>query len=212
MPELERLTARRLGELVEAGTRCAVVPFGSIEHQGGHLPVGADAILADAVGREVARRLDAVLATTVRVGCAEQHRALLGTISLSAGTLADAAVEMASSLVANGFRVIVFVSTHGGNAAALGAAIDRLAASPVDAVVLAPRGDVGPNPGAHSGTWLTSVMLALAPELVDLSAAEGELATELQDVDPTRGAENVERFVASIVSQVRAAIESAAAG
>jgi hypothetical protein len=42
--ELERLTARQLQQLIEGGISTAVVPFGSVEHHGGYLPLAADAI------------------------------------------------------------------------------------------------------------------------------------------------------------------------
>jgi creatinine amidohydrolase len=206
--ELERLTAPELSRLIAGGVSRVVVPFGSIEHQGGHLPLGADAVLADAVGREVARRLGAVLAPTMRVGCAEQHMPLMGTITLRSQTLTDAAVAMAGSLAHHGFRVIVLLSTHGGNAAALRAAAARLDASLEGAIVRAPQGDVGPRPGAHSGEWLTSIMLAIRPDMVHLANASGDLADELQSADAQRGVDHLERFVASIVSDVRSATAS----
>ena len=65
MYELERLTAAAMAQLLERGVSVAVVPFGSIEHHGGHLPLGTDALLADAIGREVAGRLGAVLAPKI---------------------------------------------------------------------------------------------------------------------------------------------------
>src|SRR3954453_9224450 len=108
---LEELTAPALSRLLGAGVSTAVVPFGSIEHHGAHLAVGADSVLADAVGREVARELDAVLVATVRVGDAEQHAQLSGTMTLRADTLADVAVELSESLIRHGFRLIVLVST-----------------------------------------------------------------------------------------------------
>jgi creatinine amidohydrolase len=200
--ELETLTAAELTRLVASGVTTVVVPFGSIEHQGRHLPIGADSVLADAVAQEVAHRLGAVLAPTVRVGCAEQHAELAGTLSLRAGTLTDIAAELAESLARQGFTLIVLVSAHGGNRAALEEAVARLAARG-GAVVCAPQGDVGPRPGAHSGQWLTSVMLALRPDLVSLDHAGNELADELRDASAERGADHVERFVTSIVEAVR---------
>ena len=65
---LERLTAAAVRQLLGEGSRTVVLPFGSIEHQGGHLPLGTDAMLADAVGAEVAGRLGAILAPTQRIG------------------------------------------------------------------------------------------------------------------------------------------------
>jgi creatinine amidohydrolase len=201
--ELERVSGERLGDLIGRGMARVVVPFGSIEHHGGHLPLGADALLADAVGREVADRLDAVLAPTVRVGCAERHLASMGTMSVRADTLTRTAIEVAVSLSRHGFRVIVLVSTHGGNTMALRAAVAQLETALVEAVVVAPEGDVGPRPGSHSGAWLTSVMLGLHADLVELARATGDLAAELREADARRGADNLERFVASIVGQVR---------
>lgn len=206
MVELETLSAPALTELVDRGVSTVVVPFGSIEYQSRHLAIGADAILADAVGREVAARLGAVLAPTMRVGCAEGHRELPGTLTLQASTLTDVAVELAQSLARHGFRVIVLLSTHGGNTAALDAAVTRLGASLDATVVCAPRGDVGPRPGAHSGAWLTSVLLAVRSDLVEPERAAADLVEEVRAADADQGARHLERFVASVIRQVDRAV------
>lgn len=201
---LEHLSAPELARLISQGTRIVIVPFGSIEHQGGHLPVGADALLADAVGVSVALRLGAVLAPTVRVGFAERHRHAAGTLTVAADMLTALCVELATSLVHNGFDVLVLLSTHGGNRAPLNAAVIQLRQALDGVVVCAPRGDVGPSPGAHSGRWLTSVMLALHPELVHLDKASAELREELRAADAHQGQKNLERFVSSVVDQLAA--------
>jgi creatinine amidohydrolase/Fe(II)-dependent formamide hydrolase-like protein len=51
MHELEELSARALAQLLARGVTTVVVPFGSLEDHGAHLPIGADAVLADAVSR-----------------------------------------------------------------------------------------------------------------------------------------------------------------
>ena len=203
MHELERLTARQLQQLIDAGVWTAVVPFGSVEHHGGHLPLGADAILADVVGAQVARRLGAVLAPTVRVGCSEGHGHLPGTVTLRRATLTMLATEHARALARHGFTLIVLLSAHGGNQPALDAAVAELNASLPGVVVRAPRGDVGPSPGAYSGAWLTSVMLALRPDLVDLGHASPDLAAELATASARQGQAHIERFTASVVASVR---------
>ncbi len=203
MYELEMLAAPELQRLVGSGVSTVVVPFGSIEHQDRHLPLGADTLLADAVGPEVARRLDAVLAPTLRVGCAEGHRHLPGTLTLDAATLTAIAVDQAHSLARQGFTRIVLLSTNGGNQAALEAAVADLNVAMNRAVACAPSGDLGPNPGTHSGIWLTSVLLALRPDLVELDKAEGTLAAELQTADATLGHQHIERFVTSAVASAQ---------
>lgn len=193
MPELELLTAPALRRLLKDGSDIVVVPFGSIEDQNGHLPLGADSLLADLVGGEVAARLDAVLAPTVRAGAAD------GTLSVEAATLTDTAVALAESLATAGFRLIVLLPIHGGNAEPLNVAVARFNRRTGPARACAPRGDVGPDPGSHSGKWLTSVLLAFRPEVVDLPAAAASLRAELMEADASAGAAHFERFVKSIV-------------
>jgi creatinine amidohydrolase len=201
--ELEKLTARQLGQLIDSGISAAVVPFGSVEYHGAHLPLGADAILADAVGAEVARRLGAVLAPTVRVGCSGRHGHLPGTVTLDPETLARLAAEYARALARHGFTLIVLLSAHGGNRPALDAAVAEFGALLPEVAVCAPRGDVGPSPGAYSGAWLTSVMLALRPDLVDLARASPDLAAELESASAEQGRAHIERFTTSVVASVR---------
>ena len=208
MHELESLTAPGLRRLLDHGVTTVIVPFGSIEQHGGHLPLGTDALLADIIGREVALRLGAVLAPTVRVGHGEQHMHVPGTLSLRAATLTDLAFDLAASMAKHGFTVIALVSTHGGNVGPLDAAVERINHILDGPTACAPHGDVGPHPGRHSGEWLTSVMLALRPELVQLRAAARELAGELRVASSKRGKIHVERFVDSIVDEVRTAAGS----
>ena len=94
---------------VERGSRTVVIPFGSVEYQGGHLPLGSDALLADVVGETVAGRLDAVLAPTIRVGYAEQHMSSVGTLSVPADIVRETAFHVADSLIGHGFRVIALI-------------------------------------------------------------------------------------------------------
>jgi len=79
-----------------------------------------------------------------------------------------------------------------------------------DACACAPSGDLGPHPGRHSGEWLTSVTLALRAELVDLQAANGDVAAELRAAEGGRGAMHLERFVSAIADAVGAATRSRA--
>jgi creatinine amidohydrolase len=201
MTGLEELTSRELRRLIDGGVTSAVVPFGSVEAHGGHLPLGCDALLADIVAAEVALRIDAIVAPTVRVGYAADHVAETGTVTIAHETLTQVAVQIGQSLFSHGFRRLILVSTHGGNQPALQAAVDRLDGSLDGGVACAPQGDLGPNPGKHSGRWLTSVMLAVAPDRVAADNAEPDLA-EVRAASTTEGAIALERFIASIVAAV----------
>lgn len=206
MHQLEWLTAPALRRLIEDRIDTVIVPFGSVEDQNGHLPLGADSLLADLVGGEVAARLDAVLAPTIRVGAAE------GALSVAAETLTATALEIAASLATSGFRLIVLLPIHGGNVGPLEATVARFNEASERARACAPRGDVGPDPGTHSGKWLTSVMLALRPEVVDRAAADASLSAELSEADTSRGVAYFERYVSSIVEVTRSLMRASRPG
>lgn len=209
MVRLEEVSSSELRRVIERGSRTVVIPFGSVEHQGGHLPLGSDALLADVVGETVAGRLDAVLAATVRIGCSEQHMSRMGTLSVPADTLRETAAHVGCSLITHGFRVIALISTHGANRSALEEATRQLNERRPDVVTCAPRGDVGHDPGPHSGAWLTSVMLAIRPDLVDLASVDADLRDEVDAASAADGAARLERFVSSIVQQVQEVAERA---
>lgn len=206
------MTGPELRRLIQSGLKTVVIPFGSVEQHGGHLPLGTDAIVADSVGRAVADRLDAVLAPTIRVGYAERHMDGIGTLTIPAETLRAVAFQIAGSLVTHGFRVIVLISAHGANQPVLEEAARRLNAQWSEVVACAPAGDVGPDPGAHSGKWLTSVMLALRPDLVAVEAADAGLVDEVRAATPEDGADNFERFVSAMVQVARDATQRHDAG
>jgi creatinine amidohydrolase/Fe(II)-dependent formamide hydrolase-like protein len=98
------------------------------------------------------------------------------------------------------FRLIVLLSTHGGNGPGLRAAVRALDHEGLG--VQAPRGDIGPNPGAHSGEWITSVMLALHPDLVQLEQADERVVNELRIASTERGREHLERFVNAVIREL----------
>jgi creatinine amidohydrolase len=203
------MSSSELRRAVERGSRTVVIPFGSVEHQGGHLPLGSDALLADFVGEAVAGRLDAVLAPTFRVGYAEKHLSGVGTLSVPADTLRETASHVVRSLIRHGFSVIALLSTHGANRPALEEAARELNERHPSVVACAPTGDVGPDPGQHSGAWLTSVMLAIRPDLVDLASVEAGLRDEISTATAAKGADRLQRFTSSIVEQIQDAARRA---
>lgn len=202
--DLEKMTSPEVRRAIDDGNDTIVIPFGSLEQHGGHLPIGTDAMLGDEFGRRIADHLNAFLVPTVRVGCADHHLPFAGTISVGKDTLRQVAVDYARSLAVHGFRRIVFVPTHGGNFQPLVEAVEQcrgIGGAEVVTVVSDFSRDVlrdgtvgvsmkfGITPeesGAHAGEWETSIMLQLAPELVDMDAAApgyvGDMAEGVQRV------------------------------
>jgi creatinine amidohydrolase len=210
MFKLEEMSSAELRRVIDQGANTVVVAFGSVEQHGGHLPVGSDALLADFVGEAVAGRLNAVLAPTVRIGCSQHPVAGTGTLLLRAETLRQVTVDVATSLIVQGFGVIAVTSTHGGNQPALEEAARHLSEHHPEVTVLAPRGDLGPSPGARSGKWLTSVMLSIRPDLVEVEAADPDLLDEVRTASRDEGTRNLERFISAVVDVVADAAEQRA--
>lgn len=149
-------------DLAAAGPAALLVPVGSCEQHGLHLPLDTDTRIGVAVAREVVRRRSGLLVgPPFAYGASGEHAGFPGTVSLGTEALAQALVELGRSLGPE-FSGLVLLSWHGGNAAALSAAAAALNQEGRRALAVFPRA-----PGdAHAGRTETSLMLALQPELV----------------------------------------------
>jgi creatinine amidohydrolase len=152
---------------VAAGT-ILVVPLGSTEQHGPHLPVTTDTDIATALAARLAEaRDDVVVAPAVPYGSSGEHAGFAGTLSVGAAVLEQIVVELARS--ADSFAGVVLVCGHGGNAAALASAIATLRTEGRRVLAWVPR---IPGGDAHAGRTETSLMLALRPAAVTVGAAE----------------------------------------
>jgi mycofactocin precursor peptide peptidase len=157
-----------------------LVPVGSTEQHGPHLPLDTDTAIAQAVADELAPLLGARVAPAVPYGASGEHQAFAGTISIGTHVLNAVLVELGRSLTEWAAQV-VFVNGHGGNLAALNAAVSLLHAEGrrVSWVPCAtPGGDL------HAGRSETSLMLHLAPHRVRLSQAAAGNTAPLAELMP----------------------------
>jgi creatinine amidohydrolase len=170
-----------------AGWTTVILPLGSTEQHGPHLPLSVDSEIAGRLAEGVARRLGACLvAPVVVLGCSAHHLGFPGSMSLEADTLARVIADACRSLGRHGFRRILVVSGHAGNVPAMKQAVEQLGAPDgytVDAfvdwgryrqplyAVGAAAGMTPPQVGSHAGHYETSLMLRLRPELVCMAEA-----------------------------------------
>ena len=139
-----------------------LIPLGATEQHGPHLPLSTDTLIASGVAEAVADvRDDTVVAPALPYGSSGEHSAFPGTLSLGQAALETALVELVRS--AAGFRDVTLVSWHGGNAEPVARAVARLRTEGQAVHLWEPRVDGG---DAHAGWVETSLMLALAPDLV----------------------------------------------
>jgi creatinine amidohydrolase len=108
-------------DAADVETDLAVLPVGSTEQHGPHAPLGTDALTAEAVAEAGAEAYDGevVVAPTIPVGVAEEHRHFAGTLWVRPDTFRDYVRETVESLASHGWDRVVVVNGHGGNVAAL---------------------------------------------------------------------------------------------
>lgn len=156
-----------------------LVPVGSTEQHGPHLPLDTDTAVALSVARRVAAGDPAVLlAPAVGYGASGEHEGFAGTISIGHAALYLMIVELGRSASRWAARLL-FVNGHGGNLPTLADAVSTLRGEGRDAAWV---GCVPPRTfryaDAHAGRTETSIMLALAPQRVhtEPAAAVGNTA------------------------------------
>jgi creatinine amidohydrolase len=167
------------------GRPLLVVPLGSVEQHGHHLPLDTDTRVAGAVAR--AAGLDAVLAPPLPYGASGEHEGFPGTVSLGTETLAAVLVEYGRSACRWAGRLLV-VNGHGGNLDALRRAVPLLRAEGRDAAWF-PCGVPGGD--AHAGRTETSLLLHLTPEAVRTDRSVPGVTAPIGDLLPRLRAEGV---------------------
>jgi creatinine amidohydrolase len=210
---LAAMTWREVRDALARGRDRVIVPFGACEEHGSHLPLNTDTVLGDRLGQLLAEQIDALCAPTVPIGCSEHHMSRAGTLSLHPDTLTLIVDDLVRSLARHGFRTIVLLPTHAGNAAPLASAARAL--GPRTGVRIVAVVDTGALAGAlhragqgsgsalaaaiaHAGEVETSLLLAVAPAAIPAHARRG-----LQG-DETAGRAYVAAFLTECVNQLEA--------
>ncbi|TKX86420.1 creatininase family protein, partial [Halorubrum sp. SS5] len=109
----------------------AVLPAGSIEQHGPHLPVSTDTLRADHLTAELVDAadefdLDLLRLPTLPYGQSEHHMRFPGTVTLSTETYVDVVREIGESVAEHGADRLLILNCHGGNREPLSVAADRL--------------------------------------------------------------------------------------
>jgi creatinine amidohydrolase/Fe(II)-dependent formamide hydrolase-like protein len=181
-------------DAIDHSDAVVVQPIGAVEQHGAHLPVITDALTAERISDAAILSLpvgsNVWQLPTIHYGKSTEHLGRGGTIAMSAATLMAVCMDLGASLAASGFRKLVFVNGHGGQPSLLDlVARDIRVASRLEVFPLMPSRFALPEGvehldrhyGIHGGQIETSVMLALAPELVQMSFArkDGEAVGSL---------------------------------
>lgn len=97
------------------GSRVAVLPVGSFEQHGAHLPLTTDTVIASMIAQRIATDHDLFLLPPITIACSHEHAPMAGTVSISAATLYAVVNDIWRSLRASGVPGLIVVNGHGGN-------------------------------------------------------------------------------------------------
>ncbi|RSM38989.1 creatinine amidohydrolase [Actinoplanes sp. ATCC 53533] len=112
---MDLISAATSTDEASRAARVAVLPVGSFEQHGSHLPLATDTIVAGAIAQSVAAAYDLLLLPPVTIGCSHEHAGWAGTVSIRSSTLAAIVTDVAESLRRSGVDQLVVVNGHGGN-------------------------------------------------------------------------------------------------
>lgn len=158
-------------------TDLGIIPTGAVEGYGPHLPLGSDALVAEAVARLVGERTGALVAPVIPVGDSRALSEFPGTLTVSVSAFKAYLADVARSLIGWGLRRLLFINTHAGNVPIINDLMTELAAEhgvrcaqvdfwrfiqPLVADIVRDR----EHAFGHAGEVGTSVLLYLYPDLV----------------------------------------------
>jgi mycofactocin system creatininase family protein len=171
------------------GYPALIVPLGSTEQHGPHLPLDTDTRIATAVARAAATRLGDgwLLAPALSYGASGEHEGFAGTVSIGTEALRLLLVEFGRS-ACNWAARLVFVNGHGGNVEALAGAVGLLRTEGRD---VSWSSCMVAGADAHAGHTETSVLLHISPEVVHTGAVVPGNSAPLAELMPAMRAGGV---------------------
>lgn len=191
-------TKNEIRDTATADGSLLVVPIGSVEQHGNHLPVGTDSMLVTAVVEQAILttrdELPVLVTPTVWTGHSPHHRSFGGTISLDADEFISHISAVADSALNEGFDAILFLNGHGGNIPLVNTAPSTIGPEHPDVEVMSLTyfhlageaieriRDSEPGGMGHGGEFETSLMMHLYPDLVDENQLSGTDLDEPYDL------------------------------
>ena len=160
-----------------------LLPLGSCEQHGPHLPLDTDTQIAQHLCAQAAQQDNRILiAPSLSITASGEHAGFPGTLSIGTEALTQVLIEIVRS--ADWCNGVVFVNGHGGNTDAVTAAVRTLKSEQRNVASWWPRIEHG---DAHAGASETSMMLAIDPSRVNMAKAEagstkpiGEISEQLR--------------------------------
>lgn len=178
---MEPLRTATWPDVAAADRRVLLLPTGSLEQHGPHLPLATDTLVAEAVAARVhAMRPGTGLAPAIALGASGEHEGFPGTLSIGSDALCGVVVEVVRYAAAE-WEAVVVLNGHGGNADALRRAAD-LCRREGRTLAVVHLGLAGMD--AHAGRAETSMLLHLHPDLVRRERASAGAVAPIEQLLP----------------------------
>ncbi len=186
-----------------------ILPQGSVEQHGPHLPTGTDIFAANVIAHAVAERLDGLVLPGGPLGVTPLHMPYEGTITLTPETYMRAVTETCASTAQHGAKYLLILNWHEGNIPALALAAESLHREHGMTVLTVQACNVAEdmfghecNGLTHGGEIETLAVLAYRPELVHLDriddSSDHEHASKMDKLRRTPGYQPVLTDIRSI--------------
>lgn len=208
---LPAMTLRQIEALPDKAWAPVIVVCGAIEQHGPHLPVAVDSLLGQVWVEESLKHLPAeascYFAPPITIGKSNEHSGFPGTLIISKDILREHLLAVARQAKAWGFRQLAVLHTHGGNFAVTAYTLREITATlGLRTGTLSPKVDFGLPAqevafGYHANTAETALLLAVAPQYCDMSAAVCDYAGKITDPGELR-AERAPATMAWITSDL----------
>jgi creatinine amidohydrolase len=123
--KFENLTQPEIAKTLKENP-LVILPTGSVEQHGAHLPAGTDIFAAEAIAEEVARLMNGLILPGGSVGVTPMHMPYESTISLSPNTYSNLIFDICNSAATHGAKQLLVINWHEGNIPALSITCERL--------------------------------------------------------------------------------------
>ena len=173
---LQEMNWSEVKELIEK-SKVAIIPTGSTEQHGPHLPLGTDYLIAEHIANKVAKEANVLVTPVIPIGYAPYHTDYPGTLSIPMDVLTAYYTGIVDSLIKHGMTHILFLNGHGGNSPALSNVCFYLRMKGITAAYInwfelgghfkKEWGSLG-----HADHFETSVMLSVDADTVDMKRAD----------------------------------------
>ena len=100
--------------IIKKKKQVAIIPVGSIEQHGPHLPISTDSDIVTEIALKVSDRINGVLLPTITYGISDEHFPFFN-LSIKKSTLSRILEDICESLIKNGISRIIIINGHYGN-------------------------------------------------------------------------------------------------